>query len=242
MFGNIPQVKLGLIAVSRDCFPIGLATARREAVTRAYDGKELYNCQITVENEADAVSAVRDVQAVGCNALVVFLGNFGPETPETLLAQRFGGPVMYLAAAEGDGNLINGRGDAYCGLLNCAYDLGLRHLKAYIPADPVVTADEAAEAIRSFLPIARALIGLKSLKIFPFGPRPQDFFACNAPIQGLYKRAWRWRKTASWICWCPIARTPRMRVSKRSARTWQGSLARRAINIRSCCHAWRSLS
>lgn len=187
MLGNIPQVKLGLIAVSRDCFPIGLATARREAVTRAYDGKELYNCQITVENEADAVSAVRDVQAVGCNALVVFLGNFGPETPETLLAQRFGGPVMYLAAAEGDGNLINGRGDAYCGLLNCAYDLGLRHLKAYIPADPVVTADEAAEAIRSFLPIARALIGLKSLKIFSFGPRPQDFFACNAPIQGLYK-------------------------------------------------------
>ena len=39
------------------------------------------------------------------NALVVFLGNFGPETPETLLADWFDGPVMYVAAAEGDGDL-----------------------------------------------------------------------------------------------------------------------------------------
>ena len=27
---NIPQVKLGIIAVSRDCFPIALSTQRRE--------------------------------------------------------------------------------------------------------------------------------------------------------------------------------------------------------------------
>ena len=57
------------------------------------------------------------------NALVVFLGNFGPETPETLLCQKFDGPTMYVAAAEGDGDLINGRGDAYCGVLNCSYNL-----------------------------------------------------------------------------------------------------------------------
>ena len=44
--------------------------------------------------------AVDEVKAAGCNALVVFLGNFGPETPETLIAQRFDGPVMYAAAAE----------------------------------------------------------------------------------------------------------------------------------------------
>ena len=33
--------------------------------------------------------AVADVNAAGCNALVVFLGNFGPETPETLIARVF---------------------------------------------------------------------------------------------------------------------------------------------------------
>ncbi|MBQ8395869.1 MAG: fucose isomerase, partial [Oscillospiraceae bacterium] len=119
--------------------------------------------------------------------LVVFLGNFGPETPETLIAQKFDGPVMYIAAAEGDGDMINGRGDAYCGVLNCSYNLGMRHLKAYIPEYPVGTADECAEMIKKFVPIARAIIGVKNLKIITFGPRPQDFFACNAPIKGLYE-------------------------------------------------------
>ncbi len=28
---------------------------------------------------------------------------------------------------------------------------------------------------------------MKNLKIITFGPRPQDFFACNAPIKGLYE-------------------------------------------------------
>ena len=41
--------------------------------------------------------------------------------------------------------------------------------------------------IREFVPIARAIIGVKNLKILTFGPRPQDFFACNAPIKGLYE-------------------------------------------------------
>ena len=99
---NIPQVKLGIVAVSRDCFPIGLSIARREAIVKAY-GAGLYECPVTVENEKDALAALADVKAAGVNALVVFLGNFGPETPETLLCQKFDGPVMYVAAAEGDG-------------------------------------------------------------------------------------------------------------------------------------------
>ena len=183
---NLPEVKLGIIAVSRDCFPIQLSTTRREAIVKAY-GEGVYNCKITVENEKNALEAVADVTAAGCNALVVFLGNFGPETPETLICQKFDGPVMYLAAAEGDGDMINGRGDAYCGMLNCSYNLGMRHLKAYIPEYPVMTAEEAAAEMKKFLPIARAIIGVKNLKIITFGPRPQDFFACNAPIKGLYE-------------------------------------------------------
>ena len=101
MHQNIPEVKLGIIAVSRDCFPIELSNSRRKAIAAAY-GEGLYECPVTVENEKDALKALEDVKTAGVNALVVFLGNFGPETPETLLCQKFDGPVMYLAAAEGD--------------------------------------------------------------------------------------------------------------------------------------------
>ena len=184
--GNIPEVKLGMIAVSRDCFPIALSTQRRERIVAAYKG-EMYECPVTVENEADMLQAVADVQAAECNALVVFLGNFGPETPETLIAKYFDGPCMFVAAAEGDGDLVNGRGDAYCGMLNCSYNLGMRHLKGYIPEYPVGTADDIAKMIAEFVPIARAVIGVRNLKLITFGPRPQDFFACNAPIKGLYE-------------------------------------------------------
>ena len=186
MLANVPEVRLGIIAVSRDCFPISLSKARREAVVRSY-GKGLYECPVTVENETDALKALEDVKKAGCNALVVFLGNFGPETPETLIAQKFDGPVMYTSAAEGDGDLINGRGDAYCGMLNCSYNLGMRHISAYIPDYPCATAEEAAQQIKEFIPVARAVIGVRNLKIITFGPRPQDFFACNAPIKGLYE-------------------------------------------------------
>ncbi len=186
MLTNIPVVKLGVIAVSRDCFPIELSQRRRKAIVEAYKG-EIYECPVTVENEKDMLAAVEDVTKAGCNALAVFLGNFGPETPETLIAKNFDGPCMYVAAAEGDGDLINGRGDAYCGMLNCSYNLGMRHLTAYIPEYPVGTAEELAEKIGGFVPIARAILGLKDLKIITFGPRPQDFFACNAPIKGLYE-------------------------------------------------------
>ena len=186
MFNNIPDVKLGIIAVSRDCFPIALSEQRRKNIVKAF-GKGLYECPVTVENEKDAQAAVENVKKKGCNALVVFLGNFGPETPETLIAKFFDGPCMFVAAAEGDGDMINGRGDAYCGMLNCSYNLGMRHLKGYIPEYPVGTAKECAQMIKEFIPIARAIIGVKSLKIITFGARPQDFFACNAPIKGLYE-------------------------------------------------------
>ena len=186
MMQNIPEVKLGIVAVSRDCFPIGLSIARREAIVKVCKGG-LYECPVTVENELDMLKAVDDVKAAGCNALVVFLGNFGPETPETLIAKNFDGPCMFVAAAEGDGDLINGRGDAYCGMLNCSYNLGMRHLKGYIPEYPVGTAEDLGKMIKDFIPIARAIIGVQNLKIITFGPRPQDFFACNAPIKGLYE-------------------------------------------------------
>lgn len=182
---NIPQIKMGIISVSRGCFPIALSERRRANVVKAY-GDGLYECPICVETEADAQRAVADVKAAGVDALVVFLGNFGPETPETLIADWFDGPIMYTAAAEGDGDLHDGRGDAYCGMLNASYNLGLRGKRVYIPDYPCATAGEAAAQIREFVPVATALVGLKGLKIFAFGPRPNDFLACNAPIKALY--------------------------------------------------------
>ena len=188
---NIPKAKVGIVAVSRDCFPASLAQKRREALTAAYaakyDKEDIYECPITIiESEIDMVNAL--VNAHECNALVVYLGNFGPEISETLLAKHWGDrPVMFCAAAEESQNdLQDGRGDAYCGMLNASYNLKLRGVKAYIPEYPVGTAAECADMIHDFLPIARAVEGLHNLKIISFGPRPMNFLACNAPIQQLY--------------------------------------------------------
>ena len=71
MSPNIPEVKLGIVAVSRDCFPIALSTQRRKNIVAAYKG-DIYECPLTVENEHDALKAVEDVKKAGCNALVVF--------------------------------------------------------------------------------------------------------------------------------------------------------------------------
>lgn len=189
---NMPEVKIGIVAVSRDCFPESLSVNRRKALTEAYkkkyDASNLYECPICiVESEIHMVQALEDVKKAGCNALVVYLGNFGPEISETLLAKHFDGPSMFIAAAEESGdNLVQGRGDAYCGMLNASYNLKLRNIKAYIPEYPVGTAEECADMIEEFVPIARAVIGLSSLKIISFGPRPLNFLACNAPIKQLY--------------------------------------------------------
>lgn len=189
---NIPELKIGVVAVSRDCFPESLSVNRRKALMEAYIAKygndEIYECPICiVESELHMVQALEDIKQNGCNALVVYLGNFGPEISETLLAKHFDGPKMFVAAAEESGNnLIQGRGDAYCGMLNASYNLKLRGVKAYIPEYPVGTAGECADMIYEFRPIARAVIGLSNLKIISFGPRPLNFLACNAPIQQLY--------------------------------------------------------
>ena len=155
---NIPEVKVGIIAVSRDCFPIQLSERRRAAVAAACAARGLpvYEVPAAVENENDMLKAVAEAERAGCNALAVFLGNFGPETPETLIARHFSGPCMFLAAAEGDGDLVDGRGDAYCGMLNCSYNLGLRRLNGYIPQYPVGSAEELAENLAACLTIARA--------------------------------------------------------------------------------------
>lgn len=47
---NIPTVKVGIVAVSRDCFPIELSIKRRKALVEAYKAKygeaDIYECPI----------------------------------------------------------------------------------------------------------------------------------------------------------------------------------------------------
>jgi len=192
MFENLPKVKVGIVAVSRDCFPESLSVDRRKALVKAYEDKygkgDIYECPVCiVESEIHMVQALEDVKKAGCNAIVVYLGNFGPEISETLLAKHFEGPAMFVAAAEeSSDNLVGGRGDAYCGMLNASYNLKLRNIKAYIPEYPVGTAEECADMVHEFLPVARGIVGLADLKIISFGPRPLNFLACNAPIKQLY--------------------------------------------------------
>ena len=189
---NTPEVKIGIVAVSRDCFPESLSVNRRKALVEAYkakyDASEIYECPVCiVESEIHMVQALEDIRKAGCNALCVYLGNFGPEISETLLAKHFDGPKMFVAAAEESGdNLCQGRGDAYCGMLNASYNLALRNIKAYIPEYPVGDAEDCADMIHEFVPIARAVAALSELKIISFGPRPLNFLACNAPIKQLY--------------------------------------------------------
>ena len=189
---NIPKAKVGIVAVSRDCFPASLAVNRRDALVKAYkakyDAEDIYECPICIiESEIDMCNALEDIKKAGCNAVCVYLGNFGPEISETLLAKHFDGPAMYIGAAEESGDsLIQGRGDAYCGMLNASYNLKLRNIRAYIPEYPIGTFEECADMIHEFLPIARAVVGLANLKIISFGPRPLNFLACNAPIKQLY--------------------------------------------------------
>ncbi len=186
---NVPKVNIGVVAVSRDCFPVELSRKRRDEVVEECGKRKIPVVKIPtiVENEKDVLKALDEIRAAGVNAIVVFLGNFGPEGPETLLAQKFAGPAMFAAASEDTGkDLFGGRGDAYCGMLNASYNIGLRNLRPYIPEYPVGTPGEVAGMIGEFIPVARILLGLAGLKIFGFGPRPHDFLACNAPVKPLY--------------------------------------------------------
>ncbi|MEK6754526.1 MAG: fucose isomerase [Bacteroidota bacterium] len=186
---NIPTVAMGIVAVSRDCFPIELSRKRRVKVVEECKSKSIpvVEIQTIVENDTDVVKALEEIRDKKVNALVLYLGNFGPEGPTTMLAQKFVGPVMLAAAAEETGkDLYDGRGDAYCGLLSASYNAGLRNLNVHIPRHPVGTAGEVAAMIADFMPLARVFLGLKQLKIFSFGPRPYDFLTCHAPIKPLF--------------------------------------------------------
>ena len=52
MLENMPEVKIGIVAVSRDCFPESLSVNRRKALMDAYTKKygkdHIYECPICI--------------------------------------------------------------------------------------------------------------------------------------------------------------------------------------------------
>ena len=64
---NIPQVKIGLVAVSRDCFPASLAINRRKALVESYkklyNDVDIYECPVCIiESETQTLEALDDVK------------------------------------------------------------------------------------------------------------------------------------------------------------------------------------
>lgn len=57
---NMPKTKIGIVAVSRDCFPESLSVNRRKALAeeyrKKYDENDIYECPICiVESEIHMV-------------------------------------------------------------------------------------------------------------------------------------------------------------------------------------------
>ena len=240
----MPLVNAGIVAVSRDCFLKSLSINRRRRIIEECRNKNvpIIECETVVENERDVLKALEELDAKDINTLVIYLGNFGPEGPLSMLAERFDGPVMLVGAAEDAGDkLMDDRGDAYCGMLNASYNMGLRWQRPYIPETPVCIPSEMPELIGGFLPTARIILGLKSLKIFSFGPRPQDFLACNAPVKPLYDLGVEIMETANSICTISSKMPRTIRKSMILSMTWQRNSAK-AILIRTCSENWRSMN
>ena len=73
---NTPVMKIGIVAVSRDCFPESLSVTRRQNLVKAYEAKygkgDIYECPVCiVESEIHMMQALEDIKDAGCNALCV---------------------------------------------------------------------------------------------------------------------------------------------------------------------------
>ena len=188
-----PDVKLGLVSASRNCFPRGLSEVRTQRLLAACEEAGLSlvvpegECQI-IETKEHARDAALQLHKAGCDAAVLFLGNFSPEIEDANFVKAFAGNVMVIAAAEESAqNLAGDRGDALCGLISAALAIGKRDLlgDVYIPPDPIVDAKSGAECIARFVEIERVVKGTRNATIGLFGPRPRDFETCNYNLSSI---------------------------------------------------------
>jgi L-fucose isomerase-like protein len=193
--GNFsPEIKLGLVSASRNCFPRSLSEKRTKNLLAACKNKRtgLFipkgTCQI-IETRTQARAAARQMEKAGCDAAVLYLGNFSPEIEDSVFVKEFAGPVMIIAAAEESVQSIScgDRGDALCGLLSAALAVSNRQLKQklHIPEQPLVNAEQGAAEIAEFIRIMKVVKGVQNACIGLFGPRPRDFETCNYNLASL---------------------------------------------------------
>ncbi|MBT4499732.1 MAG: hypothetical protein HOC74_18540 [Gemmatimonadetes bacterium] len=182
-----PGVKLGLVSASRNCFPRALSEKRTEKLLAACKEAGIEpilpegECQI-IETKAHAIEAARQLRDAGCDAAVLYLGNFSPEIEDANFVKAFAGTTMMIAAAEESADsLASDRGDALCGLLSATLAVNKRSLleTVYIPPDPIVDAAGGAACVARFLQIVKIIKGIHNATIGLFGPRPRDFETCN---------------------------------------------------------------
>src|SRR5580693_5742455 len=182
-----PEIKLGLVSASRNCFPRSLSEERTQRVLAGcrQAGIEPFvpegPSQI-IETKDHALEAARQFKQAGCDAVVYFLGNFSPEIEDAYFIKQLDNPVMLIAAAEESGaTLLEKRGDALCGLLSAALAVSKRGLaqRVHLPEFPVVGAAENEKEIAHFIKVVKVVKGARNATVGLFGPRPRDFETCN---------------------------------------------------------------
>jgi L-fucose isomerase-like protein len=182
-----PNVKIGFVSASRNCFPRELAEKRaKKLIAQAKKLKVNLtvpkgSCWI-IETRAHAAQAAKKLKSAGCQGAVLFLGNFSPEIEDAQFVKEFPGKTRVIAAQEESAStLLKGRGDALCGLLSATLAIHKRGLdkRVYVPEQPLVTAENGAKAIRHFQKILKVTEGISNATIGLFGPRPRDFESCN---------------------------------------------------------------
>ena len=188
-----PDVRIGLVSASRNCFPRELSRERTDILLDAAQsaGLDLVcpkgECAI-IETKDHAREAAAQLTKIGCDAVVLFLGNFSPEIEDACFVKAFQGPIMVLAAAEESRNsLLQKRGDALCGLLSAVLAIKKRNLLncIHIPENPIIRAEQGVAEIDHFIRIIKVVKGTRNANLGLFGPRPRDFETCNYNIASI---------------------------------------------------------
>ena len=188
-----PTIKIGFVSASRGSFPRSLSERRAKQLLKECTaiGLNLFvpdgEAQI-IETKAHALEAASQMKSAGCDAAVLYLGNFSPEIEDANFVKHFPGISMIIAAAEeSKETLKEDRGDALCGLLSTAMAVQKRGLmsKVHIPEDPLVSSKSGVAAIADFTKVIKVIKGISNATIGLFGPRPRDFETCNYNISSI---------------------------------------------------------
>ncbi len=188
-----PDIKIGFVSASRNCFPRELSELRMTKIADKLAEKGVDFIIPTseasvIESKEHAVAAAEFFMKSNCDAAVLYLGNFSPEIEDAFFVKNFTKPVLLIAAAEENAQSVaNSRGDALCGLMSASLAIAKRGLseRVIIPAKPLVNAETAVLEIEKFIKICKVIKGISNATLGLFGPRPRDFESCNYNIASL---------------------------------------------------------